>query len=185
MINLDKLKYHPRYVHSLGVMEMALKLNKYYKYNIDEEKIKLASLLHDITKPFSDSLNLKILKESFPDLINEKLLESPQIWHSFTGSAYVKNEFGINDQEILDAIFYHTTGREKMTNLEKIIFLSDYIEMGRTGECFEKVRKIAFQNIDLAIVTMLEEQIDYLQKKKLVIYPLSLETYKYYKEVIK
>lgn len=164
---------------------MALKLNEYYKYNIDENKIKLAALLHDITKPFSDDANLQILKEHFPNLINEKLLTSPQIWHSFTGSAYIKSELGICDQDILNAVFYHTTGRKNMTPLEKIIFISDYIEMGRRGEHFEKVRVLAFQNIDLAIVVMLEEQFAYLESKNLPIYSLSIQTYKYYKEEVK
>lgn len=185
MIDFDKLKSHPRYHHSLGVMEMALKLNEYYHYNIDKEKIKLASLLHDITKPFSDEVNLEILKKYFPDLINDELLNSPQIWHAFTGSAYVKSELGIVDKDILDAIFYHTTGKEEMTPLEKIIFISDYIEMGRKGSNFEKVRKLAFQDIDIAVVTMLEEQFAYLESKNLAIYSLSMQTYKYYKEEVK
>lgn len=185
MMNEEELKKHPRYVHSVGVMEMALKLNEYYHLNVDNNKIREASLLHDITKNLSDEENLEILEIYLPKMITKELLAVPPIWHSFTGAIVARIKYHINDEEVLKAIFYHTTGRENMTNLEKLIFLSDYIELGRVGEYFEKVRKIAFENLDKAIVVMLEEQFKYLNAKNSDIYPLSIETYNYYKEVIK
>lgn len=185
MINEEELKNHPRYVHSVGVMEMALKLNEYYNLKVDNNKIREASLLHDITKNLSNEENLEILEKYLPKMITRELLNVPLIWHSFTGAVVAKIKYHINDEEVLKAIFYHTTGHKNMTNLEKLIFLSDYIELGRIGDYFEKVRKIAFESLDRAIVVMLEEQFKYLNAKKSDIYSLSIETYNYYKEVIK
>lgn len=185
MINEEELKNHPRYLHSVGVMEMALKLNEYYNLKVDNNKIREASLLHDITKNLSNEENLEILEKYLPKMITRELLNVPLIWHSFTGAVVAKIKYHINDEEVLKAIFYHTTGHKNMTNLEKLIFLSDYIELGRIGDYFEKVRKIAFESLDRAIVVMLEEQFKYLNAKKSDIYSLSIETYNYYKEVIK
>ncbi len=185
MINEEELKNHPRYAHSVGVMEMALKLNEYYHLKVDNNKIREASLLHDITKNLSNEENFELLELYLPKMITKELLDVPSIWHAFTGAVVAKIKYHINDEEVLKAIFYHTTGHKKMTNLEKLIFLSDYIELGRVGDYFEKVRKIAFENLDEAIVIMLEEQFKYLKAKNSDIYPLSIETYNYYKEVIK
>lgn len=185
MIDINALEKHPRFKHSLGVMEMALKLNEHYYYGVNVNKIKEASLLHDITKNLSDEENLEIIKKYLPNLLTKELLMVPQIWHSFTGAVIAKIKYNIDDEEVLRAIFYHTTGRSNMSDLEKLIFLSDYTELGRVGKYFECVRALSFENIDKAIVVMLEEQFKYLKGKNLTVYPLSVETYNYYKEVIK
>lgn len=185
MIDFSILENHPRYKHSVGVMEMALKLNDYYHYGVDANKITVASMLHDYTKNYDDDSNLELIKKYLPNLINEELLGASQIWHSFSGSIIAEIEFNINDSDILNAIYYHTIGRPNMSALEKLIFISDYIEKNRIGTNFEIVRKLAFQNIDYAICVMLEEQFKYLRKKGMSIYSESLKTYEYYKEGLK
>jgi len=175
------LKHHPRYLHSKGVVETALELNSYYLLNEDHERIKISGMLHDITKNYSNDEQLEILKKMY-DVIPLDLLKAPSIFHAFTGSYIARTKYNILDEDILNAIFYHTTGRPKMTNLEKLIFLSDFIEPSRIGECFDEVRKLAFVDIDKAITKMYEEEFKFINKNGGFIYALSLNAYNYYKE---
>ena len=158
----QSLMYHPRFRHSVGVMKMALKLNEIHCLNVDE--------------------NLEILKTNVPEMIDENLLSSPSIWHAFTGKFIARDNYHIINDDILNAIFYHTTGRPNMSNLEKLIFLSDYIELGRVGKNFEDIREIAYKDINQAIISMYENQFEYLNSKNVMIYPLSKLAYEYYKK---
>lgn len=178
------MKDNPRYKHSMGVVKMALKLNEYYHLGVDEEKIKLAGISHDITKNISNEENLELLKKEYHEKLDPELLNAPQIWHAITGMITVRDKYHINDLEILNAIFYHTTGKPNMTNLEKLIFLSDFIEETRVGTQFEMVREIAFKNMDEAIVAMYENEFSYITSKNQTIYHLSLEAYNYYKKEV-
>ena len=175
------LLLHPRFKHSLGVMKMALKLNEIHQLNVDEEKIKFASLLHDVTKTMDIDEQIELILTSYPEVVNEELYKSLPVVHSFSGSVIAKYQYNILDLDILNAIFYHTTGRKEMSNLEKLIFLSDYIEEGRSGENFSEVREIAYNNIDEAILRMYELNFKYLESKKTHIHSFSIEAYEYYK----
>ena len=98
----------------------------------------------------------------------------------------VVNKYGIIDDRILNAICYHTTGRPNMTNLEKIIFISDYVEeKTRVGECFEVARKAANKNLNDAIVVIIEQTIAYLKKNNKPVYQLTEETYQFYLKEVK
>lgn len=176
------MKDHPRFSHSQNVVEMALALNKFYQFEIDEEKVILSGILHDVTKNYDDDTQLLMLKKE--GIKDDELYMVPSIWHAVTGMMVARDLLKITDQDILDAIYYHTTGKPEMSNLEKLIFLSDYIEKGRIGEHFEKVRACAFQNLDQAIVLMYEQQFAYLQKNNYLIYHLSIEAYKYYQKEV-
>ena len=178
----QSLMYHPRFRHSVGVMKMALKLNEIHCLNVEEDAIKLSALLHDVTKNNTDDENLDILKTNAPEMIDENLLSSPSIWHAFTGKFVARDNYHIINEDILNAIFYHTTGRPNMSNLEKLIFLSDYIELGRIGKNFEEIREIAYKDINQAIISMYENQFEYLNSKNVMIYPLSKLAYEYYKK---
>lgn len=178
----QSLMYHPRFKHSVGVMKMALKLNEMHSLNVDSDAIKLAALLHDITKTNTDDENLELIKTHMPNILDEDLLSSPSIWHAFTGKIIARDNYHIINEDILNAIFYHTTGRPNMSNLEKLIFLSDYIELGRIGKNFEDIREIAYKDINQAIISMYENQFEYLNSKQVKIYPLSKLAYEYYKK---
>lgn len=114
-----------RYIHTLGVMEAAIELAEMFSYN--KEKAQIAGLLHDAAKCFSNEKLLEIINTSIPEvdeceLVNYKTLHAPV-------SAYLaKEQFGVEDKEILDAIRWHTLGRCRMSDFEKIIFLADKIE---------------------------------------------------------
>ena len=90
--------------------------------------------------------------------------ENAFLLHGKVGAYIARADYGIEDEDILNAIFYHTTGRSNMSKLEKLIFLCDYTEEGRTGENFEKIRNLSYKSIDLAILKMLEQDTNKLIK---------------------
>lgn len=171
---------HKRYVHTVGVIEMALTLNKVHNLGIDENKIMIACGLHDMSKLMPKENMLEILNDNYPDEFDE-LLEFPQIWHGYVARIVAEEKYNIKDKDILNAIKYHTTGRIEMSNLEKIVFLSDYIEKNtRISDAMVETRKIAYNNLDKAVVKSLEDTIEYLTKENKKIYQKTLETYQYY-----
>ncbi len=173
-------KLNQRYLHTIGVIEMALTLNSIHKLNIDEKKVFEAACFHDVAKFIDSDMMRTILEKNYPDDFLE-MVNFPAIWHSFVGKIYAKEKYQITDEEVLDAIKYHTTGHPKMTSLEKIIFISDYIEkITRTEKNFVEARLIAFKNLDEALKTILASTISYLKSKNYPIYKLTLDTYKYY-----
>ena len=154
---------HQRYYHTIGVIEMALTLNNVHNLNISQEKLILASAFHDIAKLLDKETMWDILTKHYASEL-ALLKDYPQIWHSFVGKIYAKEKYGIDDPEILNAIKYHTTGHKNMTELEKIIFVSDYIEkITRKEQEMIETRNIAFKNLDQAVVKVLENTILYLK----------------------
>lgn len=162
-----------RYEHTLGVMNTALSLAE--QYGADGKKAELAAIFHDYAKyrPL-DEMKKIILQENMPV---ELLDHSPELWHAPVGAYLVKKEAGIDDEEILNAIRYHTTGRAGMTLLEKIIFLADYIEPGRKFPGVEEVRSLAIEDLDLAIIKALQNTVSFLLAKNQPVYPDTIYTY--------
>ncbi len=185
-INHHFQKYHQekRFEHSKNVVKMALKLNEIHKLYLKESQIIIAGLLHDYAKAYPLEEQKEILIEQINNkIINvdlNEILKAPLIWHGFICPEIIKQKFKIQDEFISDAIFYHTTGKPMMSNLTKIIFLADYIEPSRTFSEAEKVRNIAYKDLDHAIEECLKNTIQYLEEKKEFIYPLTLESYQYY-----
>ncbi len=153
-----------RFRHTIGVAKMAEKLAVHYQ--IDKEKAYLAGLLHDCAKNLpEDELRNLTKRSSFP--IYDGELDNPQLLHSIAGSVIAKEVFEIEDKEILSAIRYHTIGRVDMTLLEKIIYLADLIEENRTFALVERMRTLAFINLDQALLLSIENNINYLKKNGL------------------
>ena len=168
-----------RFNHSKRVVDMALKLNAIHNFQIEEEKIKITAILHDYAKVYDDKLVDLVIKEYG---INDPVLKVKSIHHALVGDIVIKEELGIDDIEILDAVKYHSTGKPKMSALCKIIFLADYIEMDRTFKEAEIVREVAYKDIDEAIVMMTKNSIDHIESKGYAVYPLTFDTYNYYKK---
>lgn len=177
---IKKVFPEKRFNHSMEVAKEAKKLA--YNYNCDEDKAFLAGVLHDCAKYFSiDKIREVFAENNFTiDYVIEK---QPDIAHSFLGYFIAKNEYGVYDEEILSSIKYHTTGRKNMTLLEKIIYISDYIEPTRAHfEGVEKARKLAYENIDKAMEYILKSTIIYNEQKGRLIHHLSKEAYEFYKK---
>lgn len=174
-----------RYYHTLGVIEKALELNEIHNLKIPKEQVFLSAAFHDVAKFLDKKSMLEILDKYFHN-IHQSLLEYPSVWHSFVGKIVAREKYGITDDRILNAICYHTTGRPNMTNLEKIIFISDYVEeKTRVGECFEIARKVANKSLNDAIVVIIEQTIAYLKKNNKPVYQLTEETYQFYLKEVK
>ena len=118
-----------RFSHSVNVAKEAKKLAKHY--GADENKAEIAGILHDITKEMPKEQQLQIIIDSGIILDNVQL-HAPKLWHGMSGSIVVRDELGIDDEDILNAIRYHTTGRAGMSLLEKVIFTADFTSEERT-----------------------------------------------------
>lgn len=162
-----------RYQHTLGVAETAVMLAK--QYGVDVNKAELAAIFHDYAK-FREKEEMKeiILREGMPkDLLRYNM----ELWHAPVGAYLVKQEAGLSDQGVLDAIRFHTTGRPGMTKLEKVIYLADYIEPGRHFPGVEEVRALAKTSLDKALIKAIQNTILFLLKKDQSIYPDTFQTY--------
>lgn len=141
-----------RFKHSLGVMNMAERLAR--KYNVDVEEAKIAGLLHDCAKNMSNQELIEYCKNNGIEIDDIKM-QSPGILHADVGADIAKKKFNVSD-EVKESILYHTLANETMTDLDKIIYISDLIEEGRDLEGLDKIREMAFIDLDKALVMALE-----------------------------
>lgn len=168
-----------RYRHILGVSYTAQALAM--RYEEDLKKAEIAGLLHDCAKQFDDEKMLKYAKK-YKISISEKESQNVQLLHAKVGGFMAKEEYGIDDEDIINSILYHTTGRPEMSMLEKIIYIADYIEPGRYRPVrIKEVRKEAFIDIDKALLMILEDTLNLLKEKGYLIDPMTEKTYEYYK----
>ncbi len=145
-----------RYTHSLGVRDEAVKLAKIY--GADQKKAYLAGLLHDIIKDFTFEQSVELASKYNVilepiDTVEHKLV------HGHIGAYYVKNQLQIDDEEVFDAIYYHTTGKAEMPLLTKIIYIADIIEPNRTYSGVDELRELAYRDIDKAVLLGLKNTI--------------------------
>lgn len=150
-----------RFEHTLRVADEAQRLAN--RYGVDIEKAKLAGLFHDCAKIRDLDLLLEKCREYNLELTHDMHF-SPQIIHSFLGAEIAKKRYGIDDEEVLNAIRFHTTGRANMTMLDKVIYLADYIEPMRNFNGVERARKLSYEDIDLAMLESLNNTILFLAK---------------------
>lgn len=148
-----------RYNHAIRVRDTAIELAK--KFHCDINKAMLAGLLHDCGK-YHDKDYLLKQAFKFGIMSDESLINNKHIIHAPLGAIIAQREYNVDDDDVLSAIRYHTTGRENMTLLEKIVYLADYIEPERDFHGLAEVRALAKENIDLAILKALENSIFYL-----------------------
>ena len=137
-----------RIAHVAGCEMEAIELAR--QWGEDPETAAEAAILHDITKRLSYEEQLNLCKK-YDIICDNAELAAPKILHAKTGAALAKDRFGVPD-EVYRAIRWHTTGKPDMTLLEKIIFLADYIEPTRAFEGIENLRKLAFEDLDRAIL---------------------------------
>ena len=147
-----------RFLHSKGVEETAVKLARHY--GVDEKKARYAGLMHDCVKNVPTE-EMFMLCEKFGCKLDWVEQAEPKLIHGPLGAYYAKNVFGIDDDEIFDAIYYHTIAKSDMSMLTKIIYIADCIEPNRNYNEVEKLRELAFYDIDSAIL----KAINYTIKK--------------------
>ena len=163
-----------RQAHSLRVAMLAAK--RAVQLQIPEKKAIEAALLHDCGKNLDkDSPYLEGF--SLPTAFGEVPKE---VAHQFAGAFVCEKHFGIKDEDVLNAVRYHTSGRPNMSTLEKLIFLADMLEPERNYDCVEILRTLFWQDIDECLKVALFETLKFLEKKGGEVYPLTREAYHFY-----
>lgn len=177
---LSKLLKKERYEHTLGVMYTAASLAMCY--GADIRKAMMAGLLHDCGKFCSAKEQIEMCRTIGIGLSDSEI-RMPALVHAKLGACLARFDYGIRDQEILDAITYHTTGRPDMTLLEKIIYIADYIEPNRKEiPGLQEIRGIVFQDIDRAVCLSAGSTVRYLENGGKAVDPMTVETYNFYKK---
>lgn len=171
-----------RYEHTLGVEFTSAALAM--RYGEDIFKARLAGLLHDCAKGYSDDKLIELCKKH-KLAINDTEKKIPYLLHAKYGAYIAKKDYKIKDKDILTAIEFHSTGRENMSMLEKIVFTADYIEPGRDkAPRLEEIRKIAFEDIDKAMLMIFDDTISYILSSDGEIDEITLKAYNYLREDI-
>jgi len=155
-----------RYMHTLGVADTAKRLAKLN--GVSEKKAEIAGLAHDVAKNLSIDKMREMMKENNV-IISEIEEKNMNLWHSIVAPIEAKDKLGIDDDEILDAIRWHTTGKEDMSTLTKIIYIADMIEPGRNFDGVDEIRRATFDNLDKGVYFGLTSSIKILLARNLLI----------------
>ena len=162
-----------RFEHCIGVSKTAKKLAELNQY--DEDKAALAGFIHDYAKQVSVEEYREVIKTKGFD--QDLLNWNRSIWHGIVGIYFIQRDLKINDSEILTAVRRHTTADVEMTTLDKIVFMADYIEPGRSFPGVEEARKITYANLDKGVGYQLAHTLEFLIEKRDKIYPRTLDAY--------
>lgn len=170
---------HPkRYIHSIGVSKTAEELACIH--GADPEKARIAGLLHDNAKNMDNQL---LRCEDLEAEIDDTERRNPHLLHAKLGSETAKCIFGITDSEIISAIRWHTIGKENMTLLEKIIFVADLVEPGRTFPDAKELREIAYQDLDRTLCECVKATISVNKQRNAEIHPNAYKILKEYENI--
>lgn len=170
--NLNK----ERYEHSLRVKDTSIELANVYNEDID--KSKFAALIHDCAKNMSPGEIIDTVKKENYD-IDEVSMKSPSIMHGLAASIIAKNLMNVHDEDILNAVAYHTTGRKNMSTLEKIIYIADYIEPMRNFDEVKELRRLAYNDLDEALLLSFNNTIKYVISKGQLLHKDTIEARNY------
>lgn len=166
-----------RLEHSINVAKCAIKLSEIYGY--DKEKAYLAGLVHDCAKYFTKE-QIDLYVEKYNIELDPLEVDNIALSHSIIGSFAIQYVFNIQDMDIINAVRYHTTGRENMSILEKIIFMADMIEEGRNFPGVDELRKLSFNGqLDKALITSLNNTIKFVIENNQLIHPRSVSARNY------
>jgi len=182
-----------RRIHTYGVEEEIVRLSKYFDCRQKENELRIAALLHDITKEYEYKTQIEFC-EKFAIPLSEDEMRSEKLLHAKTAAVIAKKEYGVTS-EFYDAIFYHTTGREAMSLTEKLLYLADYIEKNRKDEECIALRTRFYEKIDVVedkndfLNFMLLESFDttlrFLMQKRQFIHKDTINARNYYLKQVK
>ena len=181
----EKLKnslLEKRYNHSIGVMETSIKLAE--QYGADVEKARIAGLLHDCAKNFSKDDMFSLCAEYGIEL-DSVMKKSTGLIHGLLGAEVAKREYGIDDEEIYDAIYYHTVGKPNMSLLTQIVYIADGIEPLRHYDGVDRIRELAAEDLDKALILQIDYTIKSVISKGGLLHTNTVDTRNYYLEKIR
>ncbi|MDR2168273.1 MAG: nicotinate-nucleotide adenylyltransferase [Clostridiales bacterium] len=179
---LRKELSRPRFLHSLAVMDEAVKLGEHYELSGEMlEKVRIAGLLHDCAKNLCDELSFEEMAKICD--LDEFFRGAPALAHCYVGAELAKEDYGIDDPEILSAISAHTFGDVNMSQLDKIVYLADFIEPTRPPDpAREAARALAYENLDKAMIYVLNLSIERNLALGRAVYKKSFEAKEYLEE---
>jgi len=167
-----------RFRHVLGVVETAKMLAELHDVTVADAEV--AALIHDVVKEQDVEEAKQMLMEREETVYLE---HSTKVWHAPLGAFVAGEVFGIENVDILNSVKYHTTGRPKMSDLEKVIFVADYTEPNRTFEGAIAVREL-WSNLDLAVYKILKQKVEKNAASEWGMHPDTLAAYAYYKKKV-
>ena len=157
---IEKNLSEKRRIHTEVVRKTAVMLAE--KYGEDVDKAEVAALCHDMYR----GINIDLLNDYVNQLgLDKKYLDNPNLAHGKIAAVMIKKEYGIDDQDIINAVSFHTTGRAGMSELEKIIYLADAIEPGRDYPSVNQLREAVDRGLDEALIMSLERTIEYVRQQ--------------------
>lgn len=162
---IEKNLNEKRKKHIYGVVETAKKMAE--KYGADLQKAETAALFHDMFRSTPvDVLNMYVRQLH----LSPSLLDNANLAHGPIAAVIMERDYGIEDEDIINAVRYHTTGRENMSLLEKIIYLADAIEPGRAYPTVDEARALAEKSLDAACLFSMERSIQYIRERGLFLH---------------
>ena len=186
MDSIDKIKDHieknfsqKRCVHTYGVCETAEYLAE--KYGASVQKARVAALLHDLYR----DMPISVLDYHVKHLgLDEKYMDNENLSHGKIAAVAITRDFGITDDDIINAVSYHTTGRAGMSLLEKIIYIADAIEPSRQYPGVQELRDMAQKDLDRACLLSIKRTIDYVTSQGNYLDGDTLQAKRYFEELI-
>lgn len=169
---VSKILSVKRLQHSVGVSKTAEKMAECF--GCDTVKARIAGILHDLAREIPPDELLQ-RAQAFGIVVNDMEKAEPILLHGPIAAQLAKAEFQIDDIEILQAIFLHTTGGPHMSPLDKIIYLADVIEPNRNCGDLEELRKMAYIDLDKALLMALDQSISYILAQGRLLHPASIE----------
>ncbi len=170
---VHKKLHDKRFNHCLRVEQTAIQLAEENGVNL--EKASIAGLIHDYAKERSDEEFVGMIKkhQMDPDLLNW----GNAVWHGVVGAEFIRDELGIYDEDILNAVRHHTTGAVEMSPLEQVVYMADYIEPKRDFDGVDDARDITHKDLRAGVAYQTKQTMLYLAKKNAPIYPATLLTF--------
>lgn len=167
-----------RYEHSVRVAEMCARLCR--QYGLDDDKGYLVGIGHDMCKDFPEEELVKLaLKDGMEISDYEK--KNPFLLHGRAAAVTMKEKFGIEDEDILEAVSNHTTGIQGMCDLTKCLFVADKIEPGRPQSTDEYRNRLLKMSLSELTYSVLEENYNYILSKGYEVYPGTKKMLDFYK----
>ena len=159
-----------RYRHTMNVKKLAVRMAQHY--GVDTEKAALAAVLHDSAKELPRTELLQIMQDNA--IIKKGTQNRPEpVWHGICAAILAKTQWNVQDEEILSAIACHTTGKENMSKLDKILFLADMTSAERDYPGVEELRSLEMRNLDKAMIQALKMTISFVEQKNAIADPES------------
>ena len=159
-----------RFQHTMNVKNMAVRMAQHY--GVNTEKAALAAILHDSAKELPRTELLQIMQDNA--IIKKGTQNRPEpVWHGICAAILAKTQWNVQDEEILSAIACHTTGKENMSKLDKILFLADMTSAERDYPGVEELRSLEMRNLDKAMIQALKMTISFVEQKNAIADPES------------